>query len=64
MAFVTDITERKKLDQAIRQRESELGALFDSSPDTHARFDSNTARHSRQRCVWEDVGNRCAHCSR
>ncbi len=40
IAFVADITERKKLDQAIRQRESELGALFDSSPDTHARFDS------------------------
>jgi PAS domain S-box-containing protein len=41
IAFVADITERKKLDQAIRQRESELRALFDSSPDTHARFDSN-----------------------
>jgi PAS domain S-box-containing protein len=41
VAFVTDITERKKLDQAIRQRESELVALFDSSPDTYVRFNSN-----------------------
>ncbi len=41
VAFVADITERKTLDQTIRQRESELIALFDSSPDTHVRFDSN-----------------------
>ncbi len=41
VAFVADITERKKLDQAIRQRENELIALFESSPDTYARFDSN-----------------------
>jgi len=41
VAFVTDTTERKELGQSIRQRESELAALIDSSPDPHARWDSN-----------------------
>ena len=36
-----DVTELKKLNQAIGQRESQLTALFDSSPDAHMRFDSN-----------------------
>ncbi len=39
--FVSDITERKNLDLAIRQRELELSALFDNSPDAHLRFDSS-----------------------
>jgi PAS domain S-box-containing protein len=41
VAFVSDITERKSLDLAIRQRELELSALFDNSPDAHLRFDSS-----------------------
>lgn len=41
VAFVTDITERKELEQAVRQRESERSALVDSSPDTLLRFDPN-----------------------
>jgi len=36
-----DITGRKRMEQALRQRESALSALFHSSPDAHARFDSN-----------------------
>jgi PAS domain S-box-containing protein len=40
VAFISDITERKSLDLAIRQRELELSALFDNSPDAHLRFDS------------------------
>lgn len=36
-----DITEFKNLNQSIRQRESEIVALFDSSPDPHVRYDSN-----------------------
>jgi PAS domain S-box-containing protein len=41
VAFIADITARQTLTQGIRQRENELIALFDSSPDTHVRFDSN-----------------------
>ena len=41
VAFIADITGRQTLTQGIRQRENELIALFDSSPDTHVRFDSN-----------------------
>ena len=41
VAFVTEITERNELYQAFRQRENELTALFDSSPDPHLRYDSN-----------------------
>jgi PAS domain S-box-containing protein len=41
LAFVTDITKRKDLERSIRQRESELAALFYCSPDSKARFDSD-----------------------
>ncbi len=41
VVFVSDITERKKLEREIRQHESELAVLFDSSPDGLLRFDSN-----------------------
>jgi PAS domain S-box-containing protein len=40
VAFVSDTTERKSLDLAIRQRELELSALFDNTTDAHLRFDS------------------------
>ena len=36
-----DITERKRMEQSLRQREQELAALLDSSPDAYLRFDSN-----------------------
>jgi len=41
LAIGRDITELNALNRSIRQRESELVALFDSSPDAHLRFDSN-----------------------
>ena len=41
VAFVTDITERRRLDQALRQSEREVAVLFNNSPDAVARFDSN-----------------------
>jgi PAS domain S-box-containing protein len=39
--FVTDITERRRLDQSLRQRNQELAVLFDNSPDSVVRFDPN-----------------------
>lgn len=41
VAFVTDITERRRLAQSLRQRDQELAVLFDHSPDSLVRFDSN-----------------------
>jgi len=39
VAFVSDITERKRLDDAVRQREKELKTLLDNVPDGIVRFD-------------------------
>lgn len=41
VAFVTDITERKRLDALVRQREQEVKTLLDNSPDVVVRFDRN-----------------------
>jgi PAS domain S-box-containing protein len=41
LAIGRDITEQKRLERELRQRESELAALFESSPDPHLRFDSD-----------------------
>jgi len=38
VAFVTDITERRRLHQSLRQREQEVAVLFDNSPDALVRY--------------------------
>jgi len=47
VAFVTDITERKRLDALLRQREQEVETLLDNSPDVIVRVD----REARYRYV-------------
>lgn len=39
VAFVTDITERKRVDALLRQREQEVKTLLDNSPDVILRID-------------------------
>ncbi len=41
LAIGRDISEQKRMERALRQRESEFAALFESSPDAYARFDPN-----------------------
>jgi len=41
VAFVTDTTERKRVDALLRQRDQEVKALLDNSPDVIVRFDHN-----------------------
>jgi len=40
-ALLETRTERRRLDQSLRQRDQELAVLFDHSPDSLVRFDSN-----------------------
>jgi PAS domain S-box-containing protein len=54
VAFVTDITERRRLDQSLRQRDQELAVLFDRSPDSLVRFDSNI-RATHVNAAFENV---------
>ena len=41
VGLMRDVTEQKRMERELHQRESELAALFESSPDPHLRFDSN-----------------------
>jgi PAS domain S-box-containing protein len=56
LAFVTDITVRKRLEQAVRQRENELSALVNSSPDTHLRFDPNLRITHANAAIGKRIG--------
>lgn len=42
VAFILDLTERKKAEVALRQREQEFRALVENAPDVIIRFDRNS----------------------
>ncbi len=54
VAFVADITERKRVDALLRQREQEVKALLDNSPDVIVRFDRNL-RYTYANVAFEKV---------
>ena len=54
LAIGRDITERKRIEQALRQREQELITLFDNSPDVVLRLDRNL-RTLYVNSTWERV---------
>ncbi len=54
VAFVTDITERKRVEALLRQREQEVKTLLDNSPDIVVRFDRNL-RYTYANTVAERV---------
>jgi len=54
VAFVTDITERKRVEALLHQREQEVKTLLDNSPDVVVRFDRDL-RYTYANTVAERV---------
>ena len=54
VAFVADITERKRVDALLRQREQEVKTLLDNSPDVIVRFDRKL-RYTYANVAFEKV---------